>query len=216
LKTSYRLVLKDDEDPFLQGWAIVENTTDHDWDGVQMTLVSGRPVSFLMDLYQSLYVARPMVMPESFASLQPRTYGQDLLSREAEFQDLAISDASRRTRGGRGGGGGGGGGAFGGGGGGGAFGGGYRPDRSAPKAEPLDLKQGVTSAAQADDVGELFRYAITAPVSLKRQKSAMLPIVNDSVKGEKLCIYNRNVQAKHPMNGLRLRRYIFGPLTETT
>ena len=30
-KTSYRLVLSDDKPPFLQGWAIVENTTDEDW-----------------------------------------------------------------------------------------------------------------------------------------------------------------------------------------
>ncbi len=34
-KTSYRLVLKDDEKPFLQGWAIVENTTEEDWNDVE-------------------------------------------------------------------------------------------------------------------------------------------------------------------------------------
>ncbi len=32
-KTSYRLVLGDKEAPFLQGWAIVENTTEEDWNG---------------------------------------------------------------------------------------------------------------------------------------------------------------------------------------
>ena len=60
-KTSYRLVLKDKEQPFLQGWAIVENTTEEDWDDVDLTLVSGRPISFIMDLYQPLYVQRPVV-----------------------------------------------------------------------------------------------------------------------------------------------------------
>ncbi len=30
-KTSYRLVLSDKAKPYLQGWAIVENTTEHDW-----------------------------------------------------------------------------------------------------------------------------------------------------------------------------------------
>jgi hypothetical protein len=39
---------------------------------------------------------------------------------------------------------------------------------------------------------------------LARQKSAMLPIVNDSVKGEKLSIYNPAVHAKHPLSGLKL------------
>jgi len=53
-KTSYRLELAEKKQPFLQGWAIVENTTDEDWKAVNLTLVSGRPISFIMDLYQSL------------------------------------------------------------------------------------------------------------------------------------------------------------------
>ncbi len=34
----------------------------------------------------------------------------------------------------------------------------------------------------------------------------MLPIVQESVKGEKVSIYNAPVQAKHPLNGLRLNQ----------
>src|SRR4051812_3274985 len=76
-KTSYRLVLgKDDgaKKPYLQGWAVVENPTDEDWHAVTMALVSGRPISFKMDLYNPLYVARPTVEPELFASLRPVAY----------------------------------------------------------------------------------------------------------------------------------------------
>src|SRR5262245_23967997 len=73
-KTSYRLVLSDKEKPYLQGWALVENPTDEDWGGVKMALISGRPISFKMDLYNPLYVARPVVEPELFASLRPVTY----------------------------------------------------------------------------------------------------------------------------------------------
>ena len=58
----------------LQGWAIVDNSTDEDWKDVRMALVSGRPISFQMDLYQPLYVPRPVVEPELFASLRPPTY----------------------------------------------------------------------------------------------------------------------------------------------
>jgi len=42
-KTSYRLLLGEDK-PQLQGWAIVENQTDNDWNNVQLSLVSGRPI----------------------------------------------------------------------------------------------------------------------------------------------------------------------------
>ena len=39
-----------------------------------MALVSGRPISFQMDLYSPLYVRRPVVIPELFQSLNPVAY----------------------------------------------------------------------------------------------------------------------------------------------
>src|SRR5438094_3033849 len=84
-KTSYRLVLGNKErKPFLQGWAVVENPTDEDWNGVHMALISGRPISFKMDLYQPLYAPRPTVEPELFASLRPQTY-------DGRMDDLKVS-----------------------------------------------------------------------------------------------------------------------------
>src|SRR5262245_24057812 len=77
-KTSYRLVLSKEGKPYLQGWAVVENPSDEDWNNVRMSLVSGRPISFQMDLYQPLYVPRPVVEPELFASLRPPTYSDAL------------------------------------------------------------------------------------------------------------------------------------------
>ena len=78
-KTSYRLVL-DDKKPLLQGWAIVENTTEQDWSDVHVTLVSGRPISFLMDLYEPWYIARPTVggYPPTSSSSQDARGGQQL------------------------------------------------------------------------------------------------------------------------------------------
>ena len=58
----------------LQGWAIVENQTDSDWTDVQLSLVSGRPISFIQHLYLPLYAPRPVVWPELYASLRPQTY----------------------------------------------------------------------------------------------------------------------------------------------
>jgi hypothetical protein len=74
------------------------------------------------------------------------------------------------------------------------------------------------SLAQADNVGELFQYAIATPVDLPRQQSAMLPIVNEQVAAEKVSIYNQGVQPKHPLNGLRLKNttdlhLMQGPIT---
>jgi len=79
-KTSYRLVLGQEaaDKPYLQGWAVVENPTDEDWREVRMALISGRPISFQMDLYTPLYVPRPTVVPELFASLRPVTYSGNM------------------------------------------------------------------------------------------------------------------------------------------
>ena len=106
-KTSYRLVLgKEKEDkPFLQGWAVVENATDEDWKDVRMALVSGRPISFQMDLYTPLYVPRPTVVPELFASLRPVAYNGDLrtpmdkaLADQEDVNEDTQSRRGRRTR----------------------------------------------------------------------------------------------------------------------
>jgi hypothetical protein len=68
----------------------------------------------------------------------------------------------------------------------------------------LDLEKSAASMATAAQAGELFQYEIKTPVSLPRQKAAMLPTVNQNVSGEKVSIYNQSVQVKYPLNGYRL------------
>ena len=62
----------------------------------------------------------------------------------------------------------------------------------------------IQSVAQGAALGELFRYDIATPVSIARQRSAMLPIVSEPVQVEKVSIYDEQVLAKHPLAGLRL------------
>ncbi len=213
-KTSYRLVLDPKGKPFLQGWAVVENTQDEDWNGVRMALVSGRPISFQMDLYQPLFVSRPVVEPELFASLRPPTYqgAMDELQQNAakpnaagngpaaprageSLRKMAKAEAA-------------------------AYGSrmaGLR-DGKAKDDQGVDLRRSVNSSAVAAQLGDFFQYLIEKPVSLPRQKSAMLPIVNQEVEGSKLSIYNQTVHAKFPLLGLRFKNstplhLMQGPIT---
>jgi hypothetical protein len=258
-KTSYRLVLDKEgaKKPYLQGWAVVENPTDEDWQQVTMALVSGRPISFKMDLYNPLYVHRPTVEPELFASLRPPTYsgamrkhGDDGIAVYAPAPDSAIlggagngtvddnrvrilaeqwgsMPAAERirklrelTR--------------------------DMPDRyratideyfaalsrtrsetkeavqklqQAREEKPrleyrLELGASVQSVATASSLGDYFQYVIDRPVDLSRQKSAMLPIVNKDVEGKRVSIYNPDVQAKHPLLGLKFKNTSGMPLTQ--
>src|SRR5262249_56915766 len=63
----------------------------------------------------------------------------------------------------------------------------------------------VGSSATAAQLGDQFQYVIDHPVTLARQKSAMLPIVGKDVEGQRVSIYNPGVQARHPLLGLRLK-----------
>ncbi|MSR55880.1 MAG: DUF4139 domain-containing protein, partial [Gemmataceae bacterium] len=209
-KTSYRLVLAEkNAKPYLQGWAIVENPTDEDWQKVTMALVSGRPISFKMDLYNPLYVNRPTVEPELFASLRPPTYSGSM---NRQLDALAKSEqgmpgggggpgfaapaarapaAEKAARDGR-------------------LAGGIQSDEQRKFAQAtserlrgrMDLGQSVQTAATASALGDYFQYVIDRPVDLARQKSALLPIVNKDVEGKRVSIYNPAVQAKHPLLGL--------------
>jgi hypothetical protein len=231
-KTTYRLELKDQDPPFLQGWAIVENATEYDWSGVDLTLISGRPISIATDLYEPRDPNGPLAARESPGSSPLNVGGQDsalkssrqiwlgpLLETTTIYKGKPIvrtipgigyvngaakfsrGSVGRGIRGGQGIGGGLGGGM---GSGTGSFAVPIEKKPSAQASNDPAVQQGVTLSASAENVGELFRYVIDTPVTIKRQQSAMLPIVNGSVKGEKLSIYNAQVHRKHPLNGLRL------------
>src|SRR5208283_5458344 len=75
----------------LQGWAMVENTSDTDWKSVALTLVSGRPITFIMDLYQPLYLQRPVVQLELYQSLRPRTNEMSMEEKQSA-EDSAMAE----------------------------------------------------------------------------------------------------------------------------
>jgi hypothetical protein len=82
----------------------------------------------------------------------------------------------------------------------------------------MDLQQGVQSAATASQLGDYFQYVLDQPVNLARQKSALLPIVNRTVEGTRVSIYNEHTHAKFPLLGLRFKNtsglhLMQGPIT---
>ena len=204
-RASYRLVLPpkaDDKKGMLQGWALVENQTDNDWKDVNLSLVSGRPISFIENLYTPLYVPRPTVVPELYASLKPQEYegGQPTQTDDQSTVENTVVTGSNIPGG--------------------------SPRRAkAMRAAPADEasrplmasaaapappepsfnpSESVSALSDASKVGELFQYTVPN-VSLPRQTSAMIPIINDPVEVEKVSIYNESVLAKYPLNGARLK-----------
>src|SRR5262249_31559125 len=78
----------------------------------------------------------------------------------------------------------------------------------------LNFKEGIASVASAEEVGDYFQYILDQKISLPRQKSAMVPILDQTIEGTKVSIFNEAVQAKYPLLGLRLKNTSGQPLTQ--
>ena len=198
-KTTYRLVVGEDNKHDIQGWAIVENTTEDDWHDVRLNLVSGQPVSFTMDLYRPIFLPRPSLEPELYASAQPQQYEERKRERASSgFAAPEMAMAAPQAMD--------------------SFSGLAAEKEGGYYEDDLDLGQGVQSGATAERSGEFFLYIIKEPVTIPRKESAMVPIVSEPIEGEKLSIFNQRNHPNRPYNALMLKNttqldLMGGPLT---
>lgn len=205
-KTTYRVVLDPEGKPFFQGWAIVDNVSEEDWSGIQLSLVSGTPVSFIQPIQQPLYRYRPVIPIPEDLNLEPQVY------------EPGVGHGFNMGGGGVGMGGGIGSGSGTGlapGRGSDASGGVPAPAAAGPVTSLSDAIRsedvGVKTAATGNEVGDLFEYRIGQPVTLRRDASALIPIIQTHMEGERVSIYNEATRKDRPMGGLRLKNT--SPLT---
>jgi hypothetical protein len=198
-KSSYRLIFGESGQPVLEGWAIVDNTTGEDWTKVQLSLVSGRPISFVTQLYAPRYVNRPAgELPDLYA-MAPVVY-------EGGYAEAAQGAQVA----------------------GGVMGGIAAPVPAAPAARPLMAQRMAKSAAaealgdavtpfqeraaanstvavetSARELGDLFEYRLSQPVTIRKNESAMLPFLQQKIDARKLLIFSQR-GSEHPMNAAEL------------
>jgi len=194
-KSSYRLIFGEGAQPMLEGWAIVDNTTGEDWNKVDLSLVSGRPISFISRLYEPRYVARQTAeLPEDSASA-PVVYegavetGADSINGQpapppppAAPAPLPAGKAMTR--------------------------GALNAPMSGRQLQEFKYSKGaalstIAEAAAGRELGELFEYHIPTPVTVRRNESAMLPFLQQKVDTRKLLIYS-DPSAAHPMDAAEL------------
>jgi hypothetical protein len=188
-KSSYRLIFTDKAEPTLEGWAIIDNTTGEDWTNVRLAVVSGRPVSFISNLYAPKYVPRQTVeLPEDRAA-NPVVYN-------GTVAELGTGNAPRAARLG---------GVLGGVAGSAASGGFLASPKAQFEIAPgrPEIASDVAVNVGSGDVGELFEYRFSTPVTVKKDESAMLPFVQQPIGARKLLIYSENY-GEHPMNAAEL------------
>jgi hypothetical protein len=189
-KCTYRIVVPTQGKPLLQGWAIVDNTVGEDWGNVELSLVAGAPQSFVQELSQPYYTRRPVVpLPEN-AMVTPQTHEATM---EEQDQPAGVvsgvaggvangaSKAGGEGHGGGMGGGGMGGGVF-------TAGGGIASGRdalTAPQSAEI-----ATTVAQTQELGDLFEYKLKDRVTIRKNQSALVPILQARIDAEKVSVWN--------------------------
>jgi len=200
-KSTYRMVLQDDDTAQLQGWAIVENTGEVDWNDVRLSLVAERPISFAMDLYSPVYNRRPQLQPEVSQNIAPPTFERGVAqapsapSAPSAARSMAPEYAMEES-----------------------LAGSLAEDyayAAEPAPEPINLSQGVSAAVLA---GEAAAFTISHGVSIPRRGAALIPIVSETLPIERLQIYDRNTISNRPLDGLRFNnetgsQLLAGPVT---
>ncbi len=198
-KTSYRLIMNKQQAVenkcLLSGWCMVENTTNNDWEDIELSLVAGMPVSFVYDFFRPIFIDRPVISPPRVLSAKPTEieegFGMDdfIDYDEAEVAEERLYKKAKR-----------------------------REAPAKPMAMPAPTTSSVLRGAiagglssgdlstklkqqtrtTAKDLGELFEYNISNLVTIKRKNSALVPILTEEIEAKKILIYNINENDKNP------------------
>jgi hypothetical protein len=72
-------------------------------------------------------------------------------------------------------------------------------------------QSGVVTAAEGGEVGDLFEYKIEQPVTVRRDRSALIPILQTRMEGSRVSVFNQSEGRSRPMSGMLLKNT--SPLT---
>ncbi len=201
-KSAYRLVMPEGGDKaFLQGWAILENTTGADWDKVDVTILSGAPVTYRQSLYESYYLGRPELPVKVMNRVMPRVdsgamgtvaetdgYAKQEMMRERRAEapalqkamaaNMAMADTSVAME------------SM-------AYGG-----APMPAAAPIEMAQATMAIAQ--DAATQMVFTFPEPVTLAAGNSLMVPFVSRELPAEQVWLYQPETNQGHPLAAVEI------------
>jgi hypothetical protein len=183
-KASYRLTLPADTNApkaALQGWATVENLSGQDWKGVELTLVSGRPVAFHQALYEAYYVSRPEVPVEVAGRLNPFIDRGGVMAADVKRAAPTFAPPSPAPP----------------------------PPASAmpmPRAAeraPMSQAAGAEQV-EATDAATQVTFKFPAPVTVENGRTLSIPVIDRQMPAQRLALFQSDSTARNPMAAVRL------------
>jgi hypothetical protein len=208
-KISYRLALRPSgtanakSKARLQGWAVIENMSGHDWRDVELTLTSGHPVTFRQPLYAAYYLARTQVPVDVPGRILPRrdsgAFAGDYRTRSEEGREQEKNRLRKTKRG---------------------AGSAGRSERQladkaigrgasstlVPMAEKPDMLGGRAAEpmAQSEEAATEVRFRFPDPVSVESGQSLVVPIVDRDLPAARLALYQPGTHQLHPLASIQL------------
>lgn len=185
---NYRFLMRSDKG-ILQGWSIFHNSLEEDLKDVRLSFITGMPISFVYELYDSFTPVRPRVREEErnapapieFKAPPKKSARKESFDAPAPEGSLMQEDIDALL----------------------SFG---DFDRSV-SAESIAAALGdsVSVETTTSDRAELFEYKVSTPVSVARGKSAMVPILAGNPEYKKEYIYNKDKYKGHPSAVLKIK-----------
>jgi hypothetical protein len=191
-KSTYRIILPDkpNEKALLQGWAIVDNTVGEDWRDVRLSLIAGAPQSFIQDISRPLYTRRPVVPLPQAAMLTPQAQEASMNAPPPppapSSEAVEVSGAAPALETGSGG-------SIGG-----LIGDTMKSSRAMHGFDPTARNSPLAGVAQqqaeaeAKDLGDYFEYNLKQKITIGKNQSALVPILQARIDAEKVTIWNEN------------------------
>ncbi len=189
-KASYRVTLPSDPNATkaaVQGWAVLENMTGQDWKNVDLTLVSGRPVTFRQALYQAYYVDRPEVPLEVLGKILPRADQGEVGSGFGRNRDadkkLFVPPAGAAAP----------------------------PPPPAPasigmlRMEAPQQQATAVNQALAAEAATQVSFHFGQPVSVGAGQTLTIPILDRELPVKRLDLYQPEISSRNPLAALELR-----------
>ena len=147
-----------------QSWAIVDNSTDIDWNEVRLTLTTGRPVGFKQDLYPPYYTYRPTLPLMAGAAAAAETYDSAYEEAAETYKEASSSRMMMSIN---------------------------KVSAEAASVYGDSIREAVNgNIAISDASAETFTFTPVKPVTIGRQESVMIPIAAVKLPAEKFSVFS--------------------------
>lgn len=179
-KSSYRATALDEKTARMQGWAILENVTGNDWVDVDLSVVTGNPVTFRQALYATYYVSRPEVPVEILGRILPRPDDGSVAASSAEAVPAPPPPPPAPAKA-------------------------MRPPASISASEDVSSDLPATAMeANATESATAVTFRMPFTVTVMNGQSLAVPIVDKSVPAQLVSVYQPDTHPRHPLAALKL------------